>query len=61
MKRAFEKYITVYVLPYLNLNYVIIILPKFRQLGVRSLDRGVQAGFHFWKIYLDACCLSRIF
>ena len=25
------------------------------------MDKGVQADFHFSKIYLDTCCLSRIF
>ena len=25
------------------------------------MDKGVQADFHFRKIYLDTCCLSRIF
>ena len=25
------------------------------------MDKGEQADFHFWKIYLDTCCLNRIF
>ncbi len=25
------------------------------------MDKGVQVDFHLWKIYLDTCCLIRIF
>ncbi len=25
------------------------------------MDKGVRVDFHLWKIYLDTCCLSRIF
>lgn len=40
---------------------VSLITTKVWQLAVWSLDRDVQTDFQVWKIYLDTCCLSRLF